>query len=356
MSEVSVPVVTIRGIEHIPGADAIELAVIGDYRSVVRKGQFQPGDVVAYIPEASVLPESLIADLGLEGKLAGGQKNRVKAMKLRGCLSQGLLYRGELIGGLEVGDNAAHRLAITKYEPTIPSHMAGEVANLYGMTLPFDIENFKRYPDAIEEGESVEFTEKLHGTFCGVTIAPGLDHPDMIDGDTLVYSKGLGARGLVFKDNEANAGNLYMQTIKSSGVIAKIKRDFPRAALTILGEIYGDGVQDLRYGRRDKGFALFEVYWGAPGVGEYAPRALVAGFCRELGIPRVPVLYSGPFSRSVMRDFTDGKTVAGDGAHIREGIVITPTFERRDPDIGRVILKSVSGAYLLRKGGTTEFS
>lgn len=32
-------------IEEHPNADALELAVVGDYRSIVRKGQFKTGDL-----------------------------------------------------------------------------------------------------------------------------------------------------------------------------------------------------------------------------------------------------------------------------------------------------------------------
>ena len=79
-------------IERHPDADLLELARIGDYYSIVLKGQFQTGDTCAYIPEASVIPDNLIAKMGLEGKLAGRAHNRVKAIKLRGVLSQGLVY------------------------------------------------------------------------------------------------------------------------------------------------------------------------------------------------------------------------------------------------------------------------
>jgi hypothetical protein len=56
-----------------------------------------------------------------------------------------------------------------------------------------------------------------------------------------------------------------------------------------------------------------------------------------------------------MKQYTDGKTTF-DGAHIREGIVMKPTKERVEPELGRVILKSVSEAYLLRKGNITEYN
>ena len=75
--------------EH-PNADALEIAQIEDYMSLVQKGVYHTGDLVVYLPEASVVPQDVIEELGLEGRLAGKTKNRVKAIKLRGVLSQGL--------------------------------------------------------------------------------------------------------------------------------------------------------------------------------------------------------------------------------------------------------------------------
>lgn len=351
MSSFSVPVVCIRAIEPIPGADAIELAVVGDYRSVVRKGQYAPGDRAIYLPESAVLPESLIETLGLTGKLAGSAKNRVKAIRLRGCLSQGILYDAVPEGAVD-GQCMAETLGVTKYEPPVPAHMAGEVANLFGHPLKYDIENFKAFPDVLVDGEEVEMTEKAHGTFCGVAVIPGTDHAEIFGGDGLVYSKGLGAKGLVFKDNAANAGNLYVQVARAVGLHDRIRDAFPGKVVHVLGEVFGFGVQDLTYGRKDRGFAVFDINVD----GRYLDRGELADAVATLGLTRVPVLYRGPFSREEMMRHTDGKTVIGGGAHIREGVVVTPVRERRDDRIGRVILKSVSGDYLTRKGDATEFN
>ncbi|MTJ93611.1 MAG: RNA ligase (ATP) [Desulfovibrio sp.] len=351
MSNFSVPVVRVRGIEPIPNADAIELAVVGDYRSVVKKGQFKAGDVVVYLPEASVLPDPLIETLGLVGKLAGSAKNRIKAIRLRGCLSQGILY-DQVPANANEGDCVAEALGVVKYEPPIPAHMAGEVANLFGHPLKYDIENFKAFPDVLVDGEEVEMTEKTHGTFTGVAVVPGLGHPEMVAGDGIVYSKGMGAKGLVFKDNEANAGNLYMQAAKAVDLHDAIRRVFPGKTVHVLGETYGAGVQDLAYGRKDRAFAAFDIWVD----GAFLGRDDFAAAVRDLGIERMPVLYRGPFSKAVMYEHTDGKSVVGAGAHIREGVVIVPVTERRDDAIGRVILKSVSGDYLTRKGEATEFN
>ena len=68
----------------------------------------------------------------------------------------------------------------------------------------------------------------------------------------------------------------------------------------------------------------------------------------------MPVLYQGPFSLAKLQELTDGATTLG-GAHVREGVVVKPAAERVSHEFGRVILKSVSGRYLTRKGGT-EFN
>src|SRR5271167_2507157 len=151
MSTFAVPVTRIAAIESIDGADAIEVAVVGDYRSVVQKGVFRQGQLVVYIPEAAVLPNELIVDLGLEGKLAGSHRNRVKAIKLRGQLSQGLIY-DKVPEPFVEEDDVAEQLGIVKYEPHIPAQMAGAVVFIPpgmvagGEPIKYDIQNFKAKP------------------------------------------------------------------------------------------------------------------------------------------------------------------------------------------------------------------
>jgi RNA ligase (TIGR02306 family) len=381
MSTFAVKAVRIRSIEPIENADAIELAVVGDYRSVVRKNEFSVGDLVIYIPEASLLPLPLLREMNLEGKLAGGEKNRVKAIKLRGCLSQGLVYKTwtapdtrrvynyivDFMGNkeyVEEGQDVAEFLGITKWEPPIPVHMAGEVYNAgMELTVNYDIENIKAYPDVIAEGEMVVMTEKLHGSFCGVALVPMSHQPEgneHIGGMFMVFSKGLGAKGLCFKDNPNNAGNLYMRTCKNGRLFDALMRlsvNLRDVPIFILGEVFGKGVQDLSYGLNDVQFRVFDIAYGFRGDQRYLDYDAVKAFCDELDIPTVPELYVGSFSKEVLNEFTNGReTVSGSGANIREGVVVKPLRERRHDELGRVILKSVSADYLLRKGDATEYN
>lgn len=389
MATFEVPVVRIKAIEPIEGADTIELAVIGDFRSVVRKGQYRAGDLAVYIPEQSILPPPLIAALGMEGKLAGPNHNRVKAVKLRGVLSQGVLMPVDYVWKYHVNFeecpecntwdwqsdwtdedilnmNVAPIVGITKHNPPVPTHLSGEVYNAgRELTVVYDIENFKKYPDILVEGEEVTFTEKLHGTFCGVGVLPRADHNDMhYKREFVVFSKGLGADGLCFKDVSLNQNNAYINALTKAGVFDRLRdlrdrseeeHEFDKP-LFLLGEVFGQGIQDLTYGT-ELTFRLFDVVAGYRGNQRYFDEDEKQLVADQLGIPRVPVLYRGPFSREVMYKYTDGmETVSGKEVHFREGIVVTPIVERMDPTIGRVILKSVSEKYLTRKNkNATEF-
>jgi len=381
MSTFAVKLTRIRAIEPIDNADAIELAVVGDYRSVVRKGEFSPRELVVYIPEQSILPDWLIKTLGLEGKLSGSDKNRVKAVKLRGCLSQGLclpvrqlkattasvVYDAE--GSTQVfseGDDVASFMGIKKYEPVIPQQFAGEQYGAFELTVHYDIENYKAFPDVLVEGEEVVFTEKLHGTFCGVGIVPEKDASSKHWLDRcVVFSKGLGAQGVCLLNSENNLGNAYIRALQRLDVFNKLinmigwyqseQNETLNEPLFLLGEVYGPGIQDalFTYGHNETHFRIFDIVSGYRGQQEYYDYNFHESFASIAGLDLVPLLYRGPFSREKLLEYTSGTTTLGE--HIREGVVARPVVERHHPELGRVILKSVSEAYLLRKNGT-EFN
>jgi len=164
-------------IEPHPNADAIELARIGEYRSIVKKGLYKTGDLAVFIPPASLLPQWIVEKLELVGKLAGPNKNRVKEIRLRGQLSEGLIFpvngdsddadieRPVNIEGhpeaaevllVKEGDDVAEFLGITKYEPVPPPSFGGDVAYIPGFTLHYDLENFKSPLKSLSSTEEIE--------------------------------------------------------------------------------------------------------------------------------------------------------------------------------------------------------
>ncbi|MFG3039582.1 RNA ligase (ATP) [Streptomyces sp. NPDC048330] len=337
-----------------PNADALELAQIGLYRAVVAKGAYRTGDTAVYIPEQAVLPAALVDELGLTGRLAGGDANRVKAVRLRGELSQGIVCRPGALADVDLeraaadGTDFAETLGIVKWVPPIPPTMSGDVEAAPDLLPWVDIENLQRHPDVFEPGEPVVLTEKLHGTACLLTYRAE-------DGRVQVSSKGFGAKGLALREDPRN---LYWRAVHGHGlaeVAARLAERLGARRVGLFGEVYGAGVQDLAYGADGRGetvgYALFDVSAEIDGQVRWLDPAEVL----EPGeVPVVPRLHTGPYDLDTVLAHASGReTVSGREAHLREGVVIRPVTERHSPVVGgRAIAKAVSPAYLTRKGGT----
>ncbi|MGX9890778.1 RNA ligase (ATP) [Streptomyces sp. NPDC002276] len=338
--------------EH-PNADALELAQVGLYRAVVAKGAYRTGDTAVYIPEQSVLPAALIEELGLTGRLAGSNADRVKAVRLRGELSQGIVCRPKALADVDLaraaldGTDFAELLGIVKWVPPIPPTMAGDVESAPDLLPWVDIENIQRFPGIFEPGEAVVLTEKLHGSACLLTYFAE-------DGRVQVSSKGFGAKSLALKEDPRN---LYWRAVRGHAVpeaAARLAERLGARRIGIFGEVYGAGVQDLTYGadgrRATLGYAVFDVSAEIDGTLRWLnPTELLAG-----ELPLVPRLYEGPYDiEQVLKVASGRETVSGRELHLREGVVIRPAVERYSPVTGgRAIAKAVSPAYLTRKGGT----
>ena len=348
-------------VEPHPNADRLELAGIGGYRAIVLKDQFKTGDLVAYIPEASLVPAELIEQMGLTGRLAGPAHNRVKAIRLRGVTSQGLCLaaKPEWVEGQDV----TGELGVVKYEPPVPSGMKGHGIGRTDLALRYDIENIKAMPDVLQEGEKVIVTEKIHGTFCAF----------IWDGETwLAGSKGLLAKGVVFDNVPENDGNIYIQALRKvldtlSSLQLWLGNSTTKEPLTVwvLGELFGPGVQDLQYGQLQRKFRLFDMAYRPLASRNnadlhWAESATLTAL-EMFSIERVPVLYEGPYNCDMLKVLTDGwETVSGKTANVREGVVVRAVpdrfIARGLPCEGRVQLKSVSDDYLFRSGEQPEFA
>jgi RNA ligase (TIGR02306 family) len=383
MSKFDVQVRQISEIAPHPNADKLECARVAGYQVLIPKGRYKAGDLIVYLPEAAVLPEFVLRAAGLWnedkgiGLCAGEFGNRVKPVKLRGLLSQGVpyplshfddhplgagWYLQDADAGLwpvKAGDDVAGLLGVTKHIPPVPAELAGAVMPVGRHLLPdFDIEDIKKYPHLLQDGEHVFITEKLHGIMTGAVLLP--EH-EAIDGNRFfVFGKGLGHEGLAFIDDDANQDNVYLQVAHKHNLRAKLelladRLDETSEPLFILGETFGIGVQDLGYGVKPD-YRAFAIGAGYRGREQYLDYLTAKGHASVIGVDWVPELYRGPYSKEIVDQVIIGKeTLTGKGVHIREGGVIEPLLTRYAPELGRVVLKAISPDYLTRPGNTTEY-
>ena len=338
---------TIRKIDAlrpIPDADAIECAVVGGWTAVVKKGEFKAGDLAVYCEIDSWIPHALAPFLskGKEPRVFDGiAGERLRTMKLRGQLSQGLLLPFAIMKPFfddilfTEGVDVSELLGIVKYEAPIPAQLAGEVKGMFpGWIQKTDqerIQNLKEELDYwLREQHVWEVTEKLDGSSMTVFLRDG--------------EFGVCSRNLELKPSESNS--LWKVAIRNE-LELKLRRADRNLALQ--GELIGEGIQGNPYKQKGQEFFLFDIY--DIDTSKYLTPAERKAFIEEHDIKHVPVLAFGAElgdtlginSIDEILRFAEGKSVMGMIGCEREGVV----FKSKAMQCS---FKAISNKCLLKSG------
>ncbi len=326
-------------IQPIPDADAIEVATVHSWKVVVKKGEFNVGDMVIYCEVDSWIPTELAPFLskGEPKEYNGVKGERLRTVRLRGQISQGLIlpitddYSFTYSEGTDVTD----RLAIQKYEPPIPACLSGVVKGPWPSAIPkTDEERIQNLTNEYSELRTYvyEMTEKLEGSSCTM---------GLIDNEFIVCS-----RNLNLTETE---GNTFWKMARKYDVEAKM-RNLNLNNVVIQGECIGEGIQGNHYGIKGQEFYLFNVYSVVDG--QYASPTHRMNITNSLGLLHVPVLCHAPLDaleclgedniESVLK-YADGKSSINP-QKMREGVV----FKQLN---GQKHFKAVSNLYLISIGG-----
>ena len=332
---------TIRKINNIlpiEGADAIELAVVDGWKVVVKKNEYKVGDLATYLEIDSWVPTELAPFLskGKEPREFNGVKGeRLRTIKLRGQISQGLLLsvdvlRGKIadedfkyLGDCE-GMDVTELLNINKWEKTIPPKLAGLVKGNFPTAIPkTDQERVQNLVKNIEnaQGTIFEVTEKLEGSSMTCYLING--------------EFGVCSRNLDLKRDENNA---FWQTAIKLNIEEKM-RGLKYDNFAIQGELIGPGIQGNIYNLTETDFQIFDVY--DINLGEYLKPNLRIGIVSNLELKHVPILETFKLSGTVddLLQKAEGKSFLNPNQE-REGIV----FKENG---GGFTFKAVSNKYLM---------
>ncbi len=134
MSTHSVNIVEITDIQPHPNADRLNIVHVSGWNCVVARGQFKPGDRAVYVEPDYVVPTARPEFAFLAKGHEDRTEHRMKAVRLRGQLSFGLLVPVPAdVAALPVGSNVMENLGIRRYEPPVKSFKPG-----FDDTLPAD--------------------------------------------------------------------------------------------------------------------------------------------------------------------------------------------------------------------------
>jgi RNA ligase (TIGR02306 family) len=331
---------TIRVIDElnpIEGADAIECAVVGGWKVVVKKGEYAVGDPAVYLEIDSWVPTELAPFLskGKEPREFEGIKGeRLRTVKLRGQLSQGLLLPYDVIaeyGMVAEGDDVTEFLGIIKWERPMNAQLAGMARGNFPTQIPKTdqerVQNLKNeIAGAVESELQFEITEKLEGSSMTVYKI----------GDTF----GVCSRNLDLKEE---GGTTFWEVARRDNIEEKMNAIDEYWQFAIQGELIGPGIQGNIYKLSKPMFMVFDVYDITNG--KYLAPKDRRDLIQRMGLNHAPVLLVdkdlGVGSIDEILTWAEGKSVMGDivGPE-REGIVFKEVN-------GGMTFKAISNKYLL---------
>jgi RNA ligase (TIGR02306 family) len=341
-----------------PNADKLSIIRVKGWNCITGLDQYKKDDLVVFCPPDCIIPNNLIEKYNLEYLKKNGKTGNVR---LRGFLSQGLILDVPE-GNWNEGDDVSAVLGITKWTPPEAPTMQGVKSTSKKKINPFfdkytDIENVKNYNDVFCEDDVVVITEKLHGCNARYSRLPVAvnDNANIFEKFSFWFKKYILKQKYEFVygshnvqiTSHSNRNSFYGEDVW--GKIAKkydLANKIPNDTI-VYGEIVGEGIQDLTYGRKNHELFVFDIKVN----GKYLDWNDVDEFCLKNDLPVVPELYIGEFRNYLLDHFTNGKSSVCPN-QIKEGCVIKMAHEENHPRIGRKILKSVSPDYLLRKNAT----
>jgi len=360
MSEWECKVVRIEKIEKHPDADSLSIAtVLGNYPVIIKTGQYQEGDLAAYIAIDSIVDTS-------KPEFSFLDRPRIKARRLRGIYSQGLLidsppnfnegdslidffdikkfvYPEEVEDLMQLSDEDKKHYLFPKIDQQFIARIRGRNAApppKGWAALFYDLDSVRKYGRLFQEGETVICTEKCDG--CQAFFRH--------DG-TEFFVK---SRNFYKKRPDDPKADSWWEIALRLDFENKMSK-FPEYGC--YGELYGQvspffyDCQIVEFKIQTK-FRIFDIYDFTNH--KFLDYDDMVDCANQLGIETMPLIYRGPWKTdnslySLVEHDTFFNLKLPQATKIMEGMVIRPEHERTDSHIGRIILKLKSERYNLFK-------
>ena len=328
----------------IEGADKIEVAVVGGWKVVVKKGDFKKGELAVYLEIDSWVPTEVAPFLtksGHEPKDYNGVKGeRLRTVKLKKQISQGLLLptttqnsSGAVLGVLfGEGDDVSEFLGIQRWEPPIDARLAGNARGNFPYFIPKTdqarIQNLKlEFKEYNAKGITWEKTEKLHGSSMTVYLNQG--------------EEGVCSRNI---DLKQETGNAFWDIAIRDRMHEKMKSIAGKEGwnFAIQGELCGPGINGNTLKLKQHEFFVFDIYdidkqeYLLP---EERYKVLEGGSFKHVPVVAKDIRLNQASIEDVIQD-ADGRSTLADAA--REGFVYKAMQDRN------CSFKAISSEWLLK--------
>lgn len=316
----------ISSIAPINGADMIELAHIDGWQTIVKKDSYKEGDKIVYCEIDSFLPVreefEFLRKNCFKSTTHLGDGFRIKTVKLRGTLSQGIIFPLSILPSNYVcleGDDVTSIIGVQKYEKPIPAQLSGKIKGNFPIFVrKTDQERIQNISNELDHRleEQFEVTIKLDGSSMTVYHNNG--------------QVGVCSRNLDLKIDDENKDNSFVKTAIETNLITMVQKYFEKynTNIAIQGELMGPGIQGNREKLKTTEFFLFDV-WNIDAQEYEKPdiRNLIVDRLKEWGpnlktVPFVERTNLTKFKENIVDNilqYADGPSL--NSSIIREGVV-----------------------------------
>ena len=329
----------IIALEPIEGADAIEKATVLGWQLVVKKNDFQVGDLVVYCEIDCLMPNKPVFEF------LKPRGMRVRTIRLRGQISQGICFPLSILPPdfvVEEDADCTRELGIEKYEPPLPACLSGFAKGRFPSFIP--------KTDETRVQVLQKLLDKYKGEKCYVT--------EKVDGSSGTFFVNNGEFGVCSRNLELleDSENSFWKVARQMDIENKIRSLQGNFALQ--GELIGEGIQDNRLKLRGQTIRFFNVF--DIDKFEYLPYKQFIAILQKLELPSVPIL-SDDYEltndiEEIIKMATIKSIICTDAW--AEGIVIRPLNEKielllsnENFNNGRVSFKAINPEFLLKYGG-----
>ncbi len=324
----------IKNLEPIPEADKIEKATVLGWQLVVKKGDFKVGEYCVYCEIDSVLPDAP------EYEFLRPRKFRIKTIKLRGQVSQGIAFPIGSIKAMEnleikEGLDVSEIIGVQKYEPPSAVMTSGQIKGGFPGFIPrTDEMRIQSVPDVLTRpgnvGKRCYITEKVDGTSATYYIRNG--------------EFGVCSRNFELLETDSNIHWIVARQCDIENKLRKLNRN-----IGVQGEILGQKIQGNKYKLPTYKVLIYSIF----DIDKFAYLKFedFIALARETGFETVPVLRDdfilGRNDVNGLVELSNDKSVLNPEIP-REGIVIRSVIESQDSDLGRLSFKVVNLEFLLK--------
>ncbi len=339
-------VVIVDSLHPIEGADRIELAMVGGWQVVAQKGLYVAGCKAVYFEIDSMLPVENPAfaflSSGKNSVVDGVQYARIKTIKLRKQLSQGLLVPLSEVGivgtNTDVDTDLTKQLGIIKYESAGEKEMNGSVQGVKTGTTILGFPKFIpktdqtrvqniviQYAQACDKDEKFEKTFKLDGSSLTAWVKDNISGAasrnvgfrmqyqnkglKQIIKDYIAKVKHTGRIFTTVPTQYKPVDNSFTQMVRDAKLIEAIV--FDGRNLAIQGEMVGPAIQKNFEGVKKNEFYCYDIYL----IDErrYMLPEERQEFCKKHQISHVPIADTGVYLPLTVKEALADADVAPSG-------------------------------------------